>query len=489
MAARSLPELHARVTANAQQFVTELQRADNVTRRRAASISKEVDRMTKDVRRKFDGAKLGGQLLQGLGIGSGFALAQQGAELIAGYWERAAEAATKVAEAGDRQFKATQQLLRLRRTDEQELEKLTKDQERRQRELAEINRPRTERRIRMNGAFGVSEQIAQLPQTDAERVRAAELAAEIQENAVQIEQLRLSIEAKRAQEKEKNDAADLKAADAITRANEAAAEAHERYVDGLKQQGETLRTSLLTPAEQHRETMDELAKLYSYGAISLDTYTRAVERAGSELEAIVSKDVNTRLTEFFGTLDEESAARIDDLSKVAEKTKTVGDQMNDVWLTVADRAGQSFADVVLTGDNAFKGLTDIVARSMLEIVARMAIINPILNGVFGGSKGWTALPTFFGGFFADGGRPPVGKASIVGERGPELFVPSSAGTIIPNHKLGGNGRGSGGTYYIDARGADREGMRRIEAQIAQLNGSIERRALGAVMDAQRRGVY
>ena len=41
--------------------------------------------------------------------------------------------------------------------------------------------------------------------------------------------------------------------------------------------------------------------------------------------------------------------------------------------------------------------------------------------------------------FANGGDPPVGKASIVGERGPELFVPRTAGTIIPNNALGGMG--------------------------------------------------
>jgi len=41
--------------------------------------------------------------------------------------------------------------------------------------------------------------------------------------------------------------------------------------------------------------------------------------------------------------------------------------------------------------------------------------------------------------FADGGRPPVGRPSVVGERGPELFVPGSSGTIIPNHALGGGG--------------------------------------------------
>lgn len=37
--------------------------------------------------------------------------------------------------------------------------------------------------------------------------------------------------------------------------------------------------------------------------------------------------------------------------------------------------------------------------------------------------------------FADGGSPPVGVASLVGERGPELFVPKTAGTIIPNNQL------------------------------------------------------
>jgi len=41
--------------------------------------------------------------------------------------------------------------------------------------------------------------------------------------------------------------------------------------------------------------------------------------------------------------------------------------------------------------------------------------------------------------FADGGNPPVGRPSIVGERGPELFVPKSSGTIVPNNALGGGG--------------------------------------------------
>jgi hypothetical protein len=48
----------------------------------------------------------------------------------------------------------------------------------------------------------------------------------------------------------------------------------------------------------------------------------------------------------------------------------------------------------------------------------------------------------------------VGMASLLGERGPELFVPRTAGTVVPNSALGASG---GGVHFhsgaIDARGA------------------------------------
>ena len=34
--------------------------------------------------------------------------------------------------------------------------------------------------------------------------------------------------------------------------------------------------------------------------------------------------------------------------------------------------------------------------------------------------------------FADGGIPPVGKPSIVGEEGPEIFIPQERGLVLPN---------------------------------------------------------
>ncbi|MGA1077022.1 MAG: hypothetical protein ACO307_18135, partial [Ilumatobacteraceae bacterium] len=47
------------------------------------------------------------------------------------------------------------------------------------------------------------------------------------------------------------------------------------------------------------------------------------------------------------------------------------------------------------------------------------------------------VPLGFGGGRATGGPTNPGTAYVVGEKGPELFVPRSAGTVVPNNKLGG----------------------------------------------------
>jgi hypothetical protein len=55
------------------------------------------------------------------------------------------------------------------------------------------------------------------------------------------------------------------------------------------------------------------------------------------------------------------------------------------------------------------------------------------GGGFSSGAGADATMSFFG--FAGGGSPPVGRISIVGERGPELFVPKQSGVVIPNDVL------------------------------------------------------
>ena len=120
------------------------------------------------------------------------------------------------------------------------------------------------------------------------------------------------------------------------------------------------------------------------------------------------------------------------------------------------------ANAITQGGNLGDVLVDSLARAA-EAMIQSGLLNLLSGGKQGISFGdsLAGVGKLFGGFFADGGRPPRGKISMVGERGPELFVPDGAGTIIPNHKLG-----QGGTTNIvnDLRGAivQEDLYRRIE---------------------------
>jgi hypothetical protein len=81
------------------------------------------------------------------------------------------------------------------------------------------------------------------------------------------------------------------------------------------------------------------------------------------------------------------------------------------------------------------------------------------SGDGGGGEEVDRTISYDGGSFAKGGKPPVGKVSLVGEKGPELFIPDRPGTIIPNHKIAGF-RAAGGNvdpgmaYVVGERGTE-----------------------------------
>ena len=112
-------------------------------------------------------------------------------------------------------------------------------------------------------------------------------------------------------------------------------------------------------------------------------------------------------------------------------------------------------------------ISDVVGgiKSIISLVKN----NPIVKGVGG------LIDKVFGGGKAAGGAVSSSKSYIVGERGPELFLPNTSGMIVPNHKLGGAG---GSVYNITVNGAiDSEGTARTIVDL--LNRSNARGTLGA----------
>ena len=87
---------------------------------------------------------------------------------------------------------------------------------------------------------------------------------------------------------------------------------------------------------------------------------------------------------------------------------------------------------------------------MAHLIVRVQIYNALVSafglGGAGGGTGTYQPPNFAnpgsGGTagLAHGGPLSKNQPAIVGELGPELFVPKSSGKIIPNNKLGGGNK-------------------------------------------------
>lgn len=112
-----------------------------------------------------------------------------------------------------------------------------------------------------------------------------------------------------------------------------------------------------------------------------------------------------------------------------------------------------------------------------------------LGGMFGGGVS-EALKGGIGPggqilLFADGGRPPVGRPSIVGERGPELFIPDSPGTVLNQSQV--SALAGGEAVAITMNNSFGGGV--THAEMLRYGAMIEERAKAGAMagiEAKRR---
>jgi phage-related minor tail protein len=130
---------------------------------------------------------------------------------------------------------------------------------------------------------------------------------------------------------------------------------------------------------------------------------------------------------------------------------------------------EAVATVVTILINGFSQLAQFIGDAYSAIVAFVNFVknNPLVSGIGG------VISNVFGGARATGGPVSSGKSYLVGERGPELFVPSGSGNIVPNSAMGG-----GTVINLTVNGAiDAEGTARTIVDV--LNRSNARGALGA----------
>jgi lambda family phage tail tape measure protein len=161
--------------------------------------------------------------------------------------------------------------------------------------------------------------------------------------------------------------------------------------------------------------------------------------------------------------------------------KKAGDAFNAVTRGM-ESAIDRFVD---TGKFSFSDMASSIIRDLIKIEMKAQAMElwKMIGGASSSGGIGGAISSFFGGFFADGGQPPMGKASIVGENGPELFVPRSAGTVIPNNQLGGGG---GQTIVNNYNNYITNTVSAMDAKsVAQLFSENKKTLFGVVESARR----
>ena len=150
---------------------------------------------------------------------------------------------------------------------------------------------------------------------------------------------------------------------------------------------------------------------------------------------------------------------------------------------IGDAFASSFQGIMTgtqTAQEALASFFQNIAKSFLdmatEIIAQMVIMYAFkqLLGLFGGGADIAPSNNFSGAFSgttasfnpssfgmgllpgrAKGGPVSSGQTYMVGERGPELFVPGRSGTIVANDKMGGGNTNV--VVNVDAKGSSVEG--------------------------------
>jgi len=273
---------------------------------------------------------------------------------------------------------------------------------------------------------------------------------------------------------------------------------------------------------ENAETVKEINKAQKEtNKIVNDAKEKAKKIKQSTEKTTTAIEGSVTFNELFNTGLEQTNFLVDGLSLGTEKfadkllnVKSEADKLNEKFMEIGQGIEQSIVSNLTDAVNGTKtlgeaaiGVLNQLKQKLIEVALQQATaglgnkIGGFLGNIFGGNKsknsGLLGLSDIFsknntnfpdavnvpfgsvdlglgsGLNFATGGRPPVNKASLVGERGPELFVPKVAGTIIPNNKLGGGGSTTNiVNVSVDASGSSVSGSQTEGKALGQLIASV-----------------
>ncbi len=199
-----------------------------------------------------------------------------------------------------------------------------------------------------------------------------------------------------------------------------------------------------TPLEKLNIAEAELLRLLELGVIDFDVYSRAVIQANEALDKMAEDGK-------------------DNFADLEAAIRGWGNEFTNIM-----------ANAVMSGKLSFKDLANSVIADLLRMSIQAQITKPLMN------LGMDFLGIKVSGARAMGGPVTSNQPYLVGENGPEIFMPNNSGTIIPN--------GQGGSVVVQQTINVTTGVQQtVRAEVMNMLPQIANAAKSAVAEAKLRG--
>lgn len=214
----------------------------------------------------------------------------------------------------------------------------------------------------------------------------------------------------------------------------------------------------VTRAANYAAQLAYLDKLYFELGLDAQIYDAAVKQ----------------LTQSSVTAGTEGKNALVEYAKAAQNVKSNLQDMAMSGIKTLEDSLVGLATGAMSAADAFRNMASSIISDLIRIQIQKNITGPLASFVDG---------FLSGGGKAIGGSVQSGQAYMVGERGPEMFVPNQSGSIVSNDKLSSGG----GVTVVQTINVTTGVQQTVRAEIMTMMPQIANAAKAAVADAKLRG--
>lgn len=230
------------------------------------------------------------------------------------------------------------------------------------------------------------------------------------------------------------------------------------FTDLLKQVSEV--TGVTIPDLSDGDMIAKVSANYIPLRTKIDVDLKDIKTISDELEDKLSRAIDSEswTSDIIERINEVNFDPIKEkLKEFYDSSKTYQEAFADGLVGGLESMEDAFVQFAQTGKLSFSDMANSIIADLVRIAVRSQITAPLANFLGGidwgsmfGNSGYTSYTDgWLSGARANGGQVSSNESYLVGEKGPEIFTPSTSGAIIPNNKLSSGGSSSGVVLNIE----------------------------------------